>query len=49
MLRRLLTLFALVSGLAAIGAPATARALELPGIVMVASAELGTKCAQAPG
>ena len=49
MLRRLLTLFALVSGLAAIGAPVTARALELPGIGMVVSAELGTKCAQAPG
>ena len=49
MLRRLITLFALISGLAAIGAPATARAMDLPGVGLVASAELGTKCAQVPG
>ena len=49
MLRKLLTLFALLSGLAAIGAPATARAMDLPGVGQVASAELTTKCAQTPG
>lgn len=49
MLRKLLTLFALLTGLAAIGAPATARALDLPGVGLVASAELTTKCAQTPG
>ena len=49
MLRKLLTLFALLSGLAAIGAPATARAMDLTGVGMVASAELGARCAQAPG
>jgi hypothetical protein len=48
MLRKLLTLFALLTGLAAIGAPATARAFDLPGMGLVASAELTTKCAQAP-
>jgi hypothetical protein len=49
MLRKLLTLFALLSGLAAIGAPVTARAIDLPGIGQVASAELSPKCAQTPG
>ena len=49
MLRKLLTLLALLTGLAAIGAPATARALDLPGVGLVASAELTTKCAQTPG
>jgi hypothetical protein len=49
MLRRLITLFALLSGLAAIGAPATARAMELPGVGLVVTAELSAKCAQAPG
>ena len=49
MLRRLITLFALLSGLAAIGAPATARAMDLPGVGLVASAELSAKCTQAPG
>lgn len=49
MLRRLITLFALVSGLAAIGAPATARAMDLSGVGLVATAELGAKCAQVPG
>lgn len=49
MLRRLITLFALVSGLAAIGAPTSARALEVAGAGLVAAAELGTKCAQVPG
>lgn len=49
MLRKLLTLFALISGLAAIGAPATARAMDLPGVGQVASAELTTKCAPTPG
>lgn len=47
MLRRLLTLFALLTGLAAIGAPATARAFDLPGVGVAASAELTSKCAQA--
>ncbi|MXO60091.1 hypothetical protein GRI89_11130 [Altererythrobacter salegens] len=46
MLRRLITLFALLSGLAAIGAPVQARALEVPGIGMVASAELTTRCSK---
>ena len=49
MLRKLLTLFALLTGLAAIGAPATARAMDLPGVGLVASAELTAKCAQTPG
>ena len=50
MLRKLLTLFALLTGLAAIGAPATARAMDLPGVGQVAwSAELTAKCAQTPG
>jgi hypothetical protein len=49
MLRKLLTLFALLSGLAAIGAPATARAMDLSGVGVVASAELNAKCAQTPG
>ena len=49
MLRKLLTLFALLTGLAAIGAPATARAMDLRGVGMVASAELSAKCAQTPG
>ena len=37
MLRRLVTLFAFLSGLAAIGAPVQARASELPGMGLVAS------------
>ena len=49
MLRRLITLFALVSGLAAIGAPTSARAMDLAGAGLVAAAELGAKCAKMPG
>ncbi|WP_305096248.1 hypothetical protein [Croceibacterium aestuarii] len=44
MLRRLFTLFALLSGLAAIGAPVQARVHDVPGIGMVAAAELTTRC-----
>ena len=44
MLRRLVTLLAFLSGLAAIGAPVQARAAELPGVGMVASAEMRADC-----
>ena len=43
MLRRLITLFALLSGLAAIGAPVQARVHDVPGIGMVAAAELNAR------
>ena len=46
MLRKLITLFALLTGLAAIGAPVHARASVIPGIDLVSSAQLGSKCAQ---
>lgn len=46
MLRKLITLFALVSGLAALGAPVHARAAQMPGVDLVSSAQLGTKCSQ---
>ncbi len=39
-----LTLFALLTGLAAIGAPVQARVHDVPGIGMVAAAELTTRC-----
>lgn len=44
MLRKLIALIALLSGLAAIGAPVHARASELSGSGMVASAPLSAKC-----
>lgn len=43
MLRRLITLFAFLSGLAAIGAPVQARVHDVPGIGMVAAAELSAR------
>ena len=49
MLRRLVTLFAFLSGLAAIGAPVQARASELPGMGLVASAELRAECVKKQG
>jgi len=49
MLRRLITLFALLSGLAAIGAPVQARAGELPGIGFVATAPMRADCVKKGG
>jgi hypothetical protein len=49
MLRRLITLFALLSGLAAIGAPVQARASQLPGVDLVVSVELRSECAKQQG
>lgn len=49
MLRRLITLFAFLFGLAAIGAPVQARASELPGVGFVAPAELRADCVKKQG
>ena len=49
MVRKLITLFAFLTGLAAIGAPVQARAAELPGVGLVASAELRADCVRKEG
>jgi hypothetical protein len=45
MLRQLLTLLALISGLAATGAPVQAHAADVENVRLVAAAELVSKCA----
>ncbi len=47
MLRRLLTLLAILTGFAAIGTPAQAGVAEMASVRIVASAELATKCTSA--
>lgn len=47
MLRRLLTLLAILSGLAAAGTPVQAHVSELASVRLVATAELATKCSSA--
>lgn len=48
MLRQLLTLLALVSGLAATGAPAQAHVPDVQNVRLVVAAELASKCAAIP-
>lgn len=45
MLRQLLTLLAVISGLAATGAPAQAHAMDVENVRLVAAAEQAAKCA----
>lgn len=44
MLRQLLTLLALISGLAATGTPAQAHVADVQNVRLVAAAELASKC-----
>ncbi|HZF45271.1 MAG: hypothetical protein BGO57_06840 [Sphingomonadales bacterium 63-6] len=45
MLKRILTLFAILTGLAAVAAPAQARAIALDGLELHAAGESVVKCA----
>ncbi|MXP42443.1 hypothetical protein GRI75_12410 [Altererythrobacter soli] len=49
MLRQLLTLLALISGLAATGAPAQTHVADVQNVRLVAAAELAAKCTTTVG